>query len=55
MIKTNIELVKLEADEGRVLTNGETYGKVIYLGIYDTVDNWHEIDESEIPQEESVE
>lgn len=37
------ELKQLTADEGMVLTNGEVYGKVIYLGINDTVENWYEI------------
>ena len=50
-MKTNtIELVKLEADEGMVLTNGETYSAVVYLGIYDSPENWHEVPENEIPQ-----
>jgi hypothetical protein len=34
-----------------VLTNGETYSKEIYLGKNDKPENWHEIPESEIPQE----
>lgn len=38
---------KLTAAEGMVLTNGREYGKVIYLGIYDTPDNWYEITEEE--------
>ena len=47
MIETNITLRKLTADEGMVLTNGEAYGKDIYLGIYDSAENWHEITDDE--------
>jgi hypothetical protein len=48
---TTIELRKLTADNGKVLTNGETYSKEIYLGKNDKAENWHEIPESEIPKE----
>lgn len=44
---TTIELRKLTATEGYVLTNGEAYGKEIYLGVNDSPDNWHEITEEE--------
>ena len=47
MIETNITLRKLTADEGMVLTNGEAYGKEIYLGIYDSAENWHEITDAQ--------
>ena len=50
MIETNITLRKLTADEGKVLTNGEAYGKEIYLGIYDSPENWHEITDAEYAQ-----
>jgi hypothetical protein len=33
----------LKADEGMTLTNGEAFGKVVYLGRNDSADNWHEI------------
>ena len=42
-----IELKKLTASNGYVLTNGEAYGKEIYLGVNDKADNWHEITEEE--------
>ena len=48
-IKT-IELRELKADEGKVLTNGETYSSVggsVFLGVNDKVENWHEITEEE--------
>lgn len=43
MILSTIELRKLEAASGMVLTNGETYGKKIYLGKNDVPENWYEI------------
>ena len=46
-----IEIIVLQADEGNVLTNGETYSNKVYLGIYDSPENWHEISEEEIPEE----
>ena len=47
MIKTTIELVELKASNGMTLTNGEVYGKIIYLGVNDSVDNWQEITDAE--------
>ena len=50
MTETTITLRKLTASEGYVLTNGEAYGKEIYLGIYDSAENWHEITDAEYAQ-----
>lgn len=47
MIETKIELRKLAAAEGMTLTNGEAFGKEIYLGINDRADNWYEIADAE--------
>ena len=47
METTRIELIKITATEGKVLTNGEAYSKEIYLGINDSIDNWKEITEAE--------
>lgn len=47
MEKTTIELTKLTASEGMMLTNGTAYGKEVYLGCNDREDNWHEITETE--------
>ena len=44
--------IHLIADDGMVLTNGETYSTQVYLGIYDSPENWREIPESEVPTEE---
>ena len=37
----------IKADEGMVLTDGNAFGTTVYLGKYDSVDNWHEITEVE--------
>lgn len=37
----------LKADEGMTLTNGEAFGKVVYLGINDSMNNWHKITDEE--------
>ncbi len=55
MKTTKVELIKLEASDGHTLTNGEAYGKVIYLGVNDSADNWHEIPDGEVPREEPPE
>lgn len=47
MTETTIELTKLTAADGMVLTNGETYGTEIYLGKNDKAENWHEITQAE--------
>jgi hypothetical protein len=47
MKKTIVELTKITASDGMMLTNGETYSKEIYLGCNDSIDNWHEITDAE--------
>ena len=47
MTETKIQITKLTATDGHVLTNGDVYGKEIYLGAFDSPDNWHEISDSE--------
>lgn len=42
-----MELNKIIAKEGMILTNGEAYGKSISLGVNDSIDNWWEITEEE--------
>lgn len=44
---TTIELKKLTASVGMTLTNGEAYGKEIYLGKGDSPDNWYEISDTD--------
>lgn len=50
MKQDTIQIIILEPSEGKVLTNGETYSRKVYLGINDSPDNWAEIDESEVPE-----
>ena len=47
MKQTTIKVIKLTANEGMTLTNGETFGKVVRLGCNDSPDNWQEISDSE--------
>lgn len=47
MIQEIITRVKLTAAEGMTLTDGEAYGKTVYLGSGDTPDRWHEITDAE--------
>ena len=50
MTQSTIELRKLQAEDGMVLTNGEMYssvGGVVYLGVNDSVSNWYEISKEE--------
>ena len=42
-----IEIKKLIASDGMVLTNGQAYGKTIFLGINDRAENWREITDEE--------
>ena len=53
MIIENITLRCIKAEPGMVLTNGEAFSSVggeIYLGVNDSVENWHEITEEEYNQ-----
>jgi hypothetical protein len=45
----------LRADDGMVLTNGETFGTTVYLGVGDSVYNWHEITEEEAERLQNAE
>lgn len=37
----------LKADDNMVLTNGESFGRVVYLGKNDSPENWQEITKEE--------
>ena len=39
-----IKQTLLEASEGKILTNGKAYGKIVVLGAGDKAENWYEID-----------
>ncbi len=47
MKKDSITTVKLTASEGNILTDGEHYGRVVYLAQGDNGDGWYEITEEE--------
>ena len=47
MEKTTVKVIKLTAAEGMTLTNGEVYGKNVYLGVNDKPENWYEITDEE--------
>ena len=58
MKKDSITMLKLTASEGHVLTNGENYGRIVYLASGDEGDGWYEITEAEyekIKEAEEVE
>lgn len=54
MKQSNIEIIVLESSEGYTLTNGEVYSKQVYLGIHDSPENWREIPDEEVPEEENM-
>lgn len=58
MKKETITRIKLTASEGHVLTNGESFGRIVYLASSDKVEKWYEITEAEyekIKEAEEVE
>lgn len=55
MIESIIEILKLTAAEGMTLTNGESFGKEVYLGKNDSAENWHEITDAEAEELQKVE
>ena len=47
MQKETITRIKLTASEGHILTNGENYGRVVYLASGDEGEKWYEITKEE--------
>lgn len=47
MKKETITRIKLTASEGHILTDGESYGRIVYLASGDEGEKWHEITEGE--------
>lgn len=47
MKTTEIKTIRLEADKGKILTDGNTYGSVIYLAVDRSVDEFYEIPREE--------
>lgn len=52
---TTIEIKKLVAADGYTLTNGDSFGKEVYLGCNDSPDNWYEITEAEYEEIQKAE
>lgn len=51
-----IEIRVLTADDGKLLTNGETYSTQVYLGSNDDPENWQEVnDEGQLNQNDEGE
>ena len=55
MKQETITSIKLIASEGMLLTNGDTFGKEVYLGTGDSPENWHEITEEEYEEKQKAE
>ena len=47
MRKNSITINRLTASEGHILTDGENYGRIVYLAQGDNGEKWHEITEAE--------
>lgn len=47
MKTTEITTIKIEADEGKILTDGTTYGSVIFLGAGKSANDFWEITQEE--------
>lgn len=47
MKQETITRIKLTASDGMILTNGESFGRTVYLASGDTTDGWYEITETE--------
>jgi hypothetical protein len=47
MTKETITRIKLTASEGHMLTDGENYGRIVYLAQGDNGEKWYEITEAE--------
>ena len=47
MNKETITRIKLTASEGHILTDGENYGRIVYLAQDDEGEKWYEITEAE--------
>ena len=47
MTKETITRIKLTATDGCVLTDGESFGRTVYLASGDSGEKWYEISEDE--------
>ena len=47
-----ITMTKVTAEEGKTFMKGESViGKVIYLGVNDTIDNYTQVSDEDLPKE----
>lgn len=47
-----ITITKVTADEGKTFTKGESViGKVVYLGVNDSIDNYTQVSDEDLPKE----
>ena len=54
MKQETITITKLIATKGNILTNGEVYGREVFLAVGESIDNWHEITEEEYNEIQAV-
>ena len=48
-----ITMTKVTAEEGKTFMKGESViGKVIYLGVNDSIDNYTQVNDEDLPKEE---
>lgn len=43
--------IHIIADDGMILTDGETYSTEVWLGKIDSPSNWHEVPQEEAPKD----
>ena len=55
MTTENLTITKLSAAEGKVLTDGKTYAKDVYLPEGEDPSKWYVIDEGNVPEPETPE
>ena len=51
---TQVQMVRLIADEGKVLTDGESVGNVIDVCPAEDAAKWYEVDEPEQEEQEEI-
>ena len=54
MKQETITRIKLIATDGMILTNGESYGKEVFLAETEIIENWYEITEEEYNELQKV-
>lgn len=51
----SFKMIKLTASTGMVLTNGDIKTHTVFLGVNDSADNWTEVPETDISEDNSSE